>query len=416
MTPRRSFGLHAIVAEGLLSRLSFGLIAFVLPLYGRQLGLSIAEIGVLTALNSAASVLLKPAMGWVADRFGLKRAFVVSVAMRSAVSLLLGLAGAAWQLYPIRILHGVSAALRDPAANVLIAEQGGERKVASAFAWYQTAKTAAGSVSKALGGLLLALFAANYSAVFLVAFALSALPLLVVVLFVPDAKPHAEERPAAEPAGAPAPRAPAPKLSVLGVAGFGFLVASTAEMLSNLFPLLATEFGGLTPAQAGAAQAIGSVVAIASGPVFGWLHDHVSEKLVLTTRSAANVLSSAAYLVFPSFAGVTAATAVDAAGKAAFRPAWGAMMARVAGQDKRSRARTVSWMCMGEDAGGVFGPVLAGLLWTGWGVPAVLGARVLLAIVTEVYTVAFAAPRRHPVPAAPPVAAAGVVPTEGCPS
>ena len=160
--------------------------------------------------------------------------------------------------------------------------------------------------------------------------------------------------------------------------------------------------------------AIGSVVAIASGPVFGWLHDHVSEKLVLTTRSAANVLSSAMYFVFPSFAGVSAATAVDAAGKAAFRPAWGAMMARVAGQDKRSRARTVSWMCMGEDAGGVFGPVLAGLLWTGWGVPAVLGARVVLAIVTEVYTVAFAAPKARPVHAAPPMSA--VVPTEGCPS
>ena len=199
MTARRSFGLHAIVAEGLLSRLSFGLIAFVLPLYARGLGLSIAEIGVLTALNSAASVLLKPAMGWAADRFGLKRAFVTSVGLRSLVSLLLVVAGAAWQLYPIRVLHGLSAAPRDPAANVLIAEQGGERQVASAFAWYQTAKTAAGSVSKALGGLLLALFAANYSAVFLVAFALSALPLLVVVLFVPDARPHAVERPA-EPA------------------------------------------------------------------------------------------------------------------------------------------------------------------------------------------------------------------------
>src|SRR5512144_1118397 len=114
MTTRKSFGLHAIVAEGLLSRLSFGLIAFILPLYARGLGLSIAEIGVLTALNSAASVLLKPAMGWAADRFGLKRAFVTAVGLRSLVSLLLVVAGAAWQLYPIRVLHGLSAALRDP--------------------------------------------------------------------------------------------------------------------------------------------------------------------------------------------------------------------------------------------------------------------------------------------------------------
>jgi MFS family permease len=411
MTPRR-LGLHAIVAEGLLSRLSFGLVGFVLPLYARHLGLSIAEIGVLTALNSAASVALKPAMGWVADRFGLKRALVSAVALRSVVSLLLAVAGAAWQLYAIRVLHGLAAALRDPAANVLIAEQGGEERVASAFAWYQTAKTAAGSASKGLAGLLLAVFASSYVAVLVVAFALSALPLLVVVLFVEDARPlGAPAAPVATAAVEPGAAAPEPKRApVLAVAGFGFLVASTAEMLSNLFPLLATEYGGLTPAQAGIAYAIGSVVAVVAGPVFGWVHDHVSERAVLATRSAANVLSSAAYLVLPSFGGVTLAASVDAAGKAAFRPAWGAMMTRVASQDRRTRARTVSWMCMGEDAGGVFGPVLAGLLWTGWGVPAVLGVRVLLAVLTEVYAVTVAAPSRGR------AHAARAVPSPGCPS
>lgn len=42
----------------------------------------------------------------------------------------------------------------------------------------------------------------------------------------------------------------------------------------------------------------------------------------------------------------------------------------------------------GEDAGEVAGPILAGFLWSTWGVPALLGVRIALAVVTELYAVA----------------------------
>jgi len=45
---------------------------------------------------------------------------------------------------------------------------------------------------------------------------------------------------------------------------------------------------------------------------------------------------------------------------------------------------------MGEDAGEVVGPIAAGFLWTTCGIPVMLGARVLLAIVTEVYAAVLA--------------------------
>src|SRR5207247_3130208 len=85
-----------------------------------------------------------------------------------------------WELFASRSAHGLSMSLRDPSVNALIAEHGGEKSVASAFAWYQTARTVAGSMSKALAGILLTVTAANYPLVFFVGFALSVLPLLVV--------------------------------------------------------------------------------------------------------------------------------------------------------------------------------------------------------------------------------------------
>ncbi len=351
--------LIAIVGEGLLSRLSFGLISFALPLYARHLGFSLSQVGILVALNSAVAVALKPLLGWAADRFGLKRTFVAAISLRSLVSLFLGFAAAPWELFAIRTAHGLSMSLRDPSANALIAEHGGEKSVASAFAWYQTAKSVAGSVSKAFAGILLTVTAANYPLVFFVAFALSVLPLLVVARYVKeesDASRALSHR--GSSAATPAQRnevetsasATQVRPKVLPFVGLGFLIASTAEMLNGLFPVLATEYAGLSKAQAGLVYAVSTLVTIFSGPIFGWLSDNVSRKLVLMVRGVANTFSSILYVVAPTFAGIGVAKTLDDMGKAAFRPAWGALMAQISSFDKRNRARTMSWMSMGEDA------------------------------------------------------------------
>jgi MFS family permease len=387
MKRRTHLSLLAITAEGLLSRLSFGVIGFALPLYARHLGLSFTQIGILVSLNSAVALLFKPLLGWAGDRFGLKRTFLTSIALRSLVSFLLVLATGPLALFVIRGLYGVSMALRDPSANGLIAGHGGKKSVASAFAWYQTGRQIAGSVSKALAGVFLAATASNYLLVFFLAFVLSVLPIIIVALFVME--PQAESSPATEPEppspGQSAPAVARRKTSVLPFVGFGFLVAGTAEMLSGLFPVIATEYAHLSKAQAGIIYTVSTLAAICSGPVFGWLADKVSGKLVFLVRSMANILSSALYLIMPTYAGIALARTADDVGKAAFRPAWGALMARISATDKNHRARTMSWLSMGEDAGGVAAPVLAGLLWNLWGIGALMAARIALAIVTEIY-------------------------------
>jgi MFS family permease len=383
--------MAAIVAEGFLSRLSFGILTFALPLYAfRELGMSLAAVGVLLSLNLVVALALKPAMGALADRVGLKRSFAASIGLRSVVSMLLVFAVLPWQLFAIRTIHGVSISLRDPSVFVLIADHGGKKAIASAFAWYQTAKSIAGALGKGAGGILLGLTASNFSLVFLIAFALSALPLVVVLRYVREPRPHEQGTTRAAAAQAPPDREPPEERSsrppVLPFMGFGFLVSSTAYMLANLFPIFAVEYAGLTPAQAGIIYMVAASLAL-SGPFFGWLSDNVSRRLVLSVRSAANVVSSVIYLAAPNFAGLTVGRALDDMGKAAFRPAWGAMMAEVANFDKRRRARTMGAMSSGEDAGEIAGPILAGLLWSIWGVPALLGVRIGLAVVTEVYTV-----------------------------
>ena len=387
MKRRVNLSLLAIIAEGLFSRLSFGVIGFALPLYARHLGLSLSTIGVLIALNSAVALLCKPMLGWVGDRFGLKKSFVASIGLRSLVSLLLAFATAPWALFAVRGLYGVSMSLRDPSANGLIAEHGG-RSIASTFAWYQTARQVAASLSKALAGILLAATASNYPLVFFVAFTLSVLPLLVVAIFVRENAEIQEHPPSNHSTSiedSAVPTTPSPKL--LSVMGFGFMVAGTAEMLSGLFPIIATEYGHLSKGQAGIIYTVSTLIAIAAGPIFGWLSDRVSRRLTLLVRSIANIFSSVLYLTMPTYVGIGLAKSADDMGKAAFRPAWGALMAQIARADKKQRARTLSWLSMAEDAGGVAAPVLAGFLWNMWGIAPLMAARIALAIATELYAV-----------------------------
>lgn len=383
----RRGALGAVVAEGFLSRLGLGLVSLALPLYALHLGMGVAQVGLLLSFNVLVQLVAKPLLGPVVDAVGVRRALLVAIAVRSSVPLLLVLAHAPWQLFAVRGLYGLGQALRDPALNAVIADSGGKSRVASAFAWYHTAKNLAASVGRGAAGALLAVTGANYPLVFAIAAGVSVLPFLTVLVAI---------RPAPSPAPAPAGdgagqgalsrrQARSGRLSWRQVApftGLAFLFGTTAGMM-NLFPVIATRYFGLGPAQIGAIMLGTTVVVLLGGPLAGWLSDTVSRRLVLSVRAVANACSSVLYLVLPGVGGVALAKSVDDFGKAAFRPAWGSMMAEVASRDRDRRARTMALIELGEDGGDALGPVLAGLLLGIGGLPLMLGVRFGMAVVTE---------------------------------
>jgi len=366
------------VAEGFLSRLSFGLVSLGLPLYALHLGMGVTAIGVLVSLNVIVQLATKPFLGRLADRIGHRRALALAIALRSLVPLLLVLATAPWQLYAIRVGYGLAQALRDPPLNAVIADSGGTRRVAAAFAWYHTAKNVAAALGRAAAGVLLALTGGGYGTIFLLAFGLSTLPLVVVLAWVP-ATP-------ATPTG-PAPgtgSGPGTLGRTLPLTGLGFMFGLTAGML-NLFPVIATTYYHLGPAQIGLILLGATVVVLVAGPLFGWVADHVSRSLVLLVRAAANVASSLVFLAFRSLGGVATARLIDDAGKAAFRPAWGSVMAEVARREPTRRAQAMAVIEVGEDAGDAAGPLLAGWLLALGGLPLMFGVRCALAVLTELW-------------------------------
>jgi MFS family permease len=369
----------AVSVEALLTRFGFGMVSFALPLYAIALGMNLGEVGLLYTARTATTVLVKPLMGWAADRYGPKSTLIVAILLRALVGLVLIFSTAAWQLFLVRFLQGVMTAARDPSATTLIAVHSDTRKMAATFAWYGTAREVGQSLGIGAAGLVIGLHG-GYTTVFVVAFLTSCAGLLTVLRYVREHPPAAMAS-ARSVAGTPASRPAYWRL--LPYASFGLMVAGTAEMMKGFFPVIATQYAHLTEAEAGIAASVSTLAFLAAGPGFGWVSDHISRHLALGARSIANALSSLLYVALPSFFGFTLARVVDDTGKAAFKPTWGALLSELSAGDPARRARTITYVDSAYTLGEVIGPVVAGLLIGWWGVPAMLGVRAAIGLLAE---------------------------------
>jgi len=377
--------IAAIVLEGFFTRLGFGMIGFALPLYALSIGMTIAEIGLLYALRSIVTVVIKPIMGEIADRLGRKRVLVTAILLRCLVGFFFIFATLPWHLFAIRGLHGAMTAARDPSAMALIAEHGNERRMASTYALYMTARDFGRSLGYGLSGILIVML--GYRWVFFVAFIMSCAALFTVIRYVGEHKDPVP--PAEQPEESTFDKRDAKNDSFhigsyVKYAGFAMMVALTSEMMRGLFPVIAIQYANLTAAEAGMIASSASIVILFSGPIFGWLSDRGNRKLVLSIRTIANGCSSLLYFYMPNFTGFFSGRLLDDIGKGAFRPAWGSVLAEMSGKNKSKRTRTMAIMDTSMTMGEILGPIIAGVLIAAFGIPFMFTVRICLALVTEI--------------------------------
>lgn len=375
--------LLALIADGLIARFGFGLITFALPFYGLALGMSYAEIGMLAALRPLTAVGLKPFMGRLTDIVGQRRMYIAAIVGRCVVALFFIIASQVWMLFLIRFLHGATSAARDPAAALLISTYGGKNRLATAFAWYGSAREVGAALGIVCAGVILTASDDFYPFVFITAALISLAGLVVSMFYIPPDPPHEREASLAPRADDCADNTLASEWWVYAI--LGMAMATTGAMLVQLFPVLAVDYAGLSKAQTSYIFAISLLVTVFAAPWFGHLADRVSRHLVLALRAVLNIVSTVIYWAAPHFGGFVAGRISDDLGKAAFRPAWGAMMAEIAESNKKTRGKTLGYLDTSQSAGEALGPVLAGWLWDEFGIAALFAARIGLSVVAEAY-------------------------------
>lgn len=106
----------------LLVSFAFGIIFFLLPIFGKRIGASALEIGMLFSVFSMTTLFVRPFMGYALDRFGRRRFFLSSLILYVISLMLFTISPNINLLYLARIFQGLASSLMWISAYTIVAD------------------------------------------------------------------------------------------------------------------------------------------------------------------------------------------------------------------------------------------------------------------------------------------------------
>jgi len=113
--------------------LPFFILTLLLPLYGKEIGASVVEIGLFFSVFFLMTVLLRPVVGWGTDRFGRRPFFLLGLGGFAVTWLVFAFTDQTWGILVARTAQGVASSFMWLAANAITADVAGEAERAHAF-------------------------------------------------------------------------------------------------------------------------------------------------------------------------------------------------------------------------------------------------------------------------------------------
>jgi len=161
----------------------------IIPLYARDIGVSVGEVGLISsAFMLVASTLAIP-LGLVSDRLGRRGLILLGVALTTFASFLFPLAKSLALLLVVNALAGLGSAAYSPSMTAFVGDLSKGRSIGRNLGLYSTAMQVAMSLGPAVGGAVGEF--TSYETTFIVSGAIASIALLLGVLAIP--KGHGAE-------------------------------------------------------------------------------------------------------------------------------------------------------------------------------------------------------------------------------
>ncbi|MGD2146860.1 MAG: MFS transporter [Anaerolineae bacterium] len=138
-----------------LVSLPFYIISLLLPVYGKEIGASVVEIGLFYTAFSLMTVLLRPMVGWGLDRFGRRGFLIAGVGGYAATMLSFAFIQQVVGMVLARVFQGISSSLMWLSAQAITADVASEAERGSAFGSVSEASSRGSIVGTTLGLVLL---------------------------------------------------------------------------------------------------------------------------------------------------------------------------------------------------------------------------------------------------------------------
>lgn len=135
----------------LLVSLPFGILNFVLPIYGKQTGASAAEIGLSFSVFSLMAVLMRPLVGTGLDRYGRRWFFIAGLAGYGLAMVAFAWSATVWGLITARVLQGAASSLLWLAAQAIVSDAAGAENRGQSFGAISQASNQGGMIGTFIG-------------------------------------------------------------------------------------------------------------------------------------------------------------------------------------------------------------------------------------------------------------------------
>lgn len=170
--------------------LGMSILSPLMSIYATKKGADGFWLGVMFSGFSLSRALFQPVSGWLSDRYNRKMLLIIGLTGYTIISLGYAFASTIYTLTTVRLLHGVGSALVTPVAMAYVGDiipKGKEGTYMNIFMMFMYLGMAAGPV---MGGMLNESYGMNIA--FYTMAAISALSLLLLVIFVPQAESHSD--------------------------------------------------------------------------------------------------------------------------------------------------------------------------------------------------------------------------------
>ena len=183
--PRDPRAIAAIVASALfMQNLDSAVVSTVLPAMARDLGQDPVHLSVAITSYLVSLCVFIPVSGWVADRYGARRVFMLAILVFGTASAFVGMSQGLGSLVAARVMQGVGGAMMVPVGRLLLLRRIRKEELLTAMTWLTMPAMLGPVCGPPLGGLLADAF--SWRAVFWINVPVGMIGLLLVWRFIPD--------------------------------------------------------------------------------------------------------------------------------------------------------------------------------------------------------------------------------------
>ncbi len=257
------------------------IISPLMSLYAKSMGASGLWLGIMASGFSLSRALFQPVSGRLSDRGNRKLLIIIGLASYTVISIGYAFAANLYTLTTVRLFHGLASALVTPVAQAYVGDiipKGKEGKYMNLFMMFMYLGMAMGPI---LGGTLNDRY--GMAAAFYTMAALSALTLLLLIIFVPVVESHAQKARAGWSSMMALLKDNRMKAVTLHLASRGIL----RQGITTFLPLYSAKFLGMNTTTIGIVASVFIFTEAFSQGLFGSIADRWNKNVLLVGGSLA---------------------------------------------------------------------------------------------------------------------------------